>query len=713
MSLKNTQLKVFFCDLTYDTIILVSDTIPINIGFIASYAKKILKNEISVKLFKFPKNAIESIKKEKPDLICLSNYSWNSLLSEHISSIAKKVNPDCITAQGGPNFPHDDEQQKIFMRQRSSTDIFIIMEGEITTTNIIKRIIECNKDKKKILSKTIDGAAFIVPSSLNNKNIELMKGIKSERIKNLDDIPSPYLNGMLDHFFDGRLIPFIETNRGCPFKCSFCHTGDDYFQKTHLFSTDRINEEIIYIAKKISNLGVVGLHIADTNFGMYPRDREITKSLLRVYEKYNWPLQVMSTTGKNNKARVIDITSLLGNIFSVNMSAQSMDQDVLKNIKRSNISLDDYYGINKHLKEAGRSTKAELIVPLPGETKETFIKGVNEIIDSGVSMLCIYTLMILNGTEFKNPDYKKKFGYESKYRIVPLNFGEYDGKKIIDYEEVGIKTNHISFKDYLELRAYALFIETIVNGRPFDEFFIFLHFFGVNKTKVIKSIIDNIDKAPKEINDLYNDFIKETKNELWSSEEELLNHYQEEKNYIKLKKGLVGGNLIYKYKTRGIVKSYLALLEFIEKIILDILINKLNIDENINDYKIQLNNISRFCRNKLEGMFDYKTDQHQITSKFSYDIIKWLDDSNGASLSAYKSTNSIKYTFGFTKDQIKIRHDQFKRYGNDLNALSKIVTRISNLESQFRKIKLENGETRDIYPTSTEGDRFTRYTLAN
>ncbi len=192
MSLKNTQLKVFFCDLTYDTIILVSDTIPINIGFIASYAKKILKNEISVKLFKFPKNAIESIKKEKPDLICLSNYSWNSLLSEHISSIAKKVNPDCITAQGGPNFPHDDEQQKIFMRQRSSTDIFIIMEGEITTTNIIKRIIECNKDKKKILSKTIDGAAFIVPSSLNNKNIELMKGIKSERIKNLDDIPSPY-----------------------------------------------------------------------------------------------------------------------------------------------------------------------------------------------------------------------------------------------------------------------------------------------------------------------------------------------------------------------------------------------------------------------------------------------------------------------------------------------------------------------------------------
>ena len=43
-----SPLKIFFCDLTYDTIILVSDTIPINIGFIASYAKKKFENEISV-----------------------------------------------------------------------------------------------------------------------------------------------------------------------------------------------------------------------------------------------------------------------------------------------------------------------------------------------------------------------------------------------------------------------------------------------------------------------------------------------------------------------------------------------------------------------------------------------------------------------------------------------------------------------------------------
>ena len=89
--------KIFLCDLTYDTIILVSDTIPINIGFIGSYLLKHLKDEVEVELFKYPKDAIEKIKKEKPDVVALSNYSWNSNLSDFVSKIALEVNPNCIT----------------------------------------------------------------------------------------------------------------------------------------------------------------------------------------------------------------------------------------------------------------------------------------------------------------------------------------------------------------------------------------------------------------------------------------------------------------------------------------------------------------------------------------------------------------------------------------------------------------------------------------
>ena len=71
------QLRIYLCDLTHETVILVSDTIPLNLGYVASYAKKIHGKSIEISLFKYPDNAIDAIKKNPPDVLGLSNYSWN------------------------------------------------------------------------------------------------------------------------------------------------------------------------------------------------------------------------------------------------------------------------------------------------------------------------------------------------------------------------------------------------------------------------------------------------------------------------------------------------------------------------------------------------------------------------------------------------------------------------------------------------------------
>ena len=102
-------------------------------------------------------------------------------------------------------------------------------------------------NKEQIFASSIDGCVFIDPKTKNKKNIKLMRGKHLDRIKDLDEIPSPYLNGMLDKFFDGKLTPFIETNRGCPFTCSF-FIGNDYFHKLNKFS-ERVKDEIYYIGK--------------------------------------------------------------------------------------------------------------------------------------------------------------------------------------------------------------------------------------------------------------------------------------------------------------------------------------------------------------------------------------------------------------------------------------------------------------------------------
>lgn len=712
MSKFKDKLRIYIGDITYDTIILVSDTIPINIGFVASYMKKIFEDKVEITLFKYPKEIIDAIKENPPDMIALSNYSWNSNLSEFICSIAKKYNDEVITVQGGTNFPYDEESQKKFLLERPFTDVYTYLEAEKSCSNIVQRIFDSNKNRKLFFDKPIDGCLFIHPDTKKSGEINFVKGKVLERIKDLDEVPSPYLTGILDKFFDGKLTPFLETNRGCPFTCSFCHTGDNYFHKLNKFSEDRVKNEIEYIGKKVSKLGITNLHLADVNFGMYPTDKKTCEFLVKSKKEYGWPLQIMGTTGKNSKERVMEVTKILGDMFAVNMAMQSMDEQVLKNIERSNIKLDHMIDVNNSLRDEGRATHGELILPLPGETKVSFIKGLNSVLNSNASLICIYTLMMLYGTKFKDPNYRDQFDYKVKYRIIPLNFGEYENQRVFDYEEAGVATKDLSFEDYIFLRALALLVESLHNGKPFNEFFQYAKLFNIQPATMIKILYDNISSAPKKIQTIMNDFIKETKSELWSSEKELIDYYKKDENYLKLKNGEVGGNLIYKYKSKNLIEASAEWIDFFEEQIFKSVKQKFKDENSINIAKSEISEIANFCRFKINGLLNTNADIGFIERDFKYDILKWIDDGAIKRLNEYENTiDRKKLFFHLTSDQIKMRNDVFKRYGTDINALSKIVTRISSMESQYRKVRYDN-ETylRDIYKKA--GDQFVRYALS-
>ena len=704
-------LKIYMGDLSHDTIILVSDTIPINIGFVGSYAKKQYGDAISVSLFKYPGTLIDAIKESPPDVLALSNYSWNSHLSERVAQLAKEVNPQVVTVQGGTNFPHENSLYKDYLLRRPSTDFHVEMEGETAFSNIIARVLEARDGGDNLLDRAVDGCVFMQPSSRLSANPVTVKGEMPPRLRDLDEIPSPYLNGMLDHFFDGKLTPFLETNRGCPFKCTFCHTGNDYFQKINTFSIERVREEIEYIAPRVAALGIVNLHIADTNFGMFPRDKEICVALREAHDKFGWPLQIVATTGKNNKERVIDITSIMGKMFSVNMSVQSMNEKVLENVKRDNIKLDDFIRVNEHLNQQGRATKGELIVGMPGETRETFLRGLEQMLESGVSEVTIYTLMLLSGTEFQNPAYRAKHGIKGKFRIVPLDFGEYDGVRVLDYEEVTVQSNDMSFDDYLYLRGLALLVESLHNGRPFQELVRYANTLGITRTEFLRWTYDRIDQAPQEVQEVMRGFLEETRSELWDSDEELVEHYREDENYDRLYRGEVGGNLIYKYKSMSLAFAREPWIYFLADVCKEIANSRLADGDALEKATAEINSVAEFCRKKLSGFLEVNGNVNPLHMESNYDILGWLEAKDGTPLDDYACSTPVNYEFFYTGEHLKSREDQFKRYGTDVNALSKIVTRVSNIESLFRNIRTPDGE--QIVYADADRDRMTRYTLAH
>ena len=141
-------------------------------------------------------------------------------------------------------------------------------------------------------------------------------------------------------------------------------------------------------------------------------------------------------------------------------------------------------------------------------------------------------------------------------------------------------------------------------------------------------------------------------------------------------------------------------------------VQKFQNTESIKIAKSEISEISNFCRLKINGLLNTNADIGFIESDFQYDILKWIDDGAIKRLHEYENIlDRKKLYFYLTSDQIKMRNDMFKRYGTDINALSKIVTRISSLESQYRKVRYDNDTyLRDIYKST--GDQFVRYALS-
>lgn len=676
---KKRELNIFLADLTHTGIRIGTESFPLNIGLIASYALKKFGSDIQVKLFKYPDRLLYSLQNEKYDILACSTYIWNNNLSEWACEMAKKYNPDVITVRGGWNFPLEDKQQEEYLHKHKFTDIFCMHEGEVAFANVIERLLSV-ENIKQWNDRPLDGCVF-----LNSKNdMSLTKCHIIHRISNLDGIPSPYITGLLDEFFDGNLTPMIETTRGCPFKCNYCNNSNSYYNKVNFFSTDYVIEEINYIAKRIDSTGISNLTIADTNFGMYPRDKDIALALKKTQDKYKWPLGIMTSTGKNNVDIIINATEVLGNSLIISMSVQSMNKDTLINITRDNINLNMYKEISDSLIKRGRSPMAEVIVPLPGETYSTYIKGVEELINIGAKKIVSYTLQLNNGTVYKNEDYRKQFGYKGKYRLIPYDFGIYNGRKVFDYEEVATFTDLLSFDDYLNIRKFALIMELLFNNGIFNELFKILSEKGISNYSFMKYTLDKLGNASTDVIKVFDSFISETKSELKDNEDALIRFYSTDENYERLKAGEIGGNVIFKHKGIMLGKHMGVWIDYIFDCAADILKFRNN-NERMEEIIQELNSIKIFVSSKLKDLFIPEKTSEDIIQDFKYDILAWLENGQNIPLKDFKIDSTFKFYYDET--QKTERFDLFGRYGTGFPGLAKIMARVPAIERMFRKIE--------------------------
>ena len=660
-------LKIFLADLTYDTITLSTDVFPLNIGYIASYCKKLFGDDVEITLFKYIEEIDNAVNENPPDILAMSNYAWCHRIGREISKIFSKLNPNGIIVWGGPNFPLDLPSQENFFRNNSIIDIYVPVEGEIGFANVVKKALEVRSKgefRNRMLEEPIDGCITRL------KNGKLQYSTSPIRTKQLDDIPSPYTSGLLDEFFDGKLSPMIQTNRGCPFSCTFCVDGSDLVNKVNSFSNERVRKELQYIAKHVTP-NMHSMHISDLNFGMYPKDLEVCEYIKEIQEKYSFPKFVKVTSGKNKKEKIIAAIKKLGKSTFMAMSVQSMDPQVLSNIRRDNISKDALIALGPVLKEEGLSTASDVIIGLPGESYASTIQTIKDLVHADIDWIEVWTLMLLDGSELNTPKEREKWNLKSKFRIIPRDFVKLkNGTVVTEIEEAGIGSSSLSFDEYAELRLLALILRVTKSGTIFAPLTKFLTEQNVDIFDLLHKMLKNTDLASKNMQGLFKQFKQDTVNELWDSPEEIEKNYQNDSEYQKLLSGDAGQNLIYYYHAL-VISNYLSdWIEFVLQISENILNQNNKISERVNQ---QFCSVSDYCRGLGYNILGKDRMETEPKFIFHYDIMAWMNSGISSSLSNFKNIKRKKIGFKLTDEQFNLVEDNLEIFGNTAAGRSQVI----------------------------------------
>jgi hypothetical protein len=205
--------------------------------------------------------------------------------------------------------------------------------------------------------------------------------------------------------------------------------------------------------------------MADANFGIFPdRDMPITDYILDVQKRTGFPATVNANWHKNAKQNVIEIVKkFISNGFNrgMTLSVQSMDDDVLKVIKRKNMQSSHLGDMMDLLNKEGIGSYTELILPLPLETTDTWRQGLADVLDIGQhNSIEVWFHQVLENATSNLPEHKNEYGFKT-IELPDYVAGDREpdhDQHISEITEIVKETNTMPHEEFLDNWMYAWMI---------------------------------------------------------------------------------------------------------------------------------------------------------------------------------------------------------------------------------------------------------------
>lgn len=427
---------------------------PYSMGILQAYAMKHLQNPQDYKFLMpiFRRTPVFEAVAELRDaeIVCFSVYTWNIRLSLAVAEALKRRSPETIIALGGPQVPRQDRPWEVEAFHRDHPFVDITIHGMGKGERSFLPLLESSRSRDW---RAVPSASFLDGGKV--RQTLPAKGFVGDELTNL--VPSPYQAGVFDLLMAANpgeqwIFPW-ETDRNCPFSCKFCGWGD-LETKPVQWSLEHVYRDIDWVAEH----KIISVFCCNANFGLLPRDIEIARYIARTKSETGFPRLLNVQDTKNVKRRALEVRTILRDAFRfpIVISLQSVDPVVLKNIRRDNISLDDFFAIQRACTERGDKTMTDLILALPGETYESWANGISRVIEHGQhNRIQFNNLSIVPDAALSHRDEIAQFGLKTVWTQVTNVHGKVEIEEVPEMQELVIATDAMPPEDWVRARAFA------------------------------------------------------------------------------------------------------------------------------------------------------------------------------------------------------------------------------------------------------------------
>ena len=494
--------KIYFTQVGFD--FGGSVYLPYAAGTMISYAlaQADLSTEYEFPTIVFRREKIAAVmdKIENPYMAAFSCSVWNMEFNKTIAARIKEKYPDCLVIFGGHSVRENSPQ---LLEEEPYVDILMYGEGEQTFVNLLRAL--------------PTGDLSGVP------NIAFRQGgtihlTERAYYYDLEKYPSPYCSGVLDAIVDAEpetdFLAVLETTRGCPYSCAYCDWCAGH--KMRFFPMEKVLDEIRWLAEH----RVEYIFCGDSNFGMFDRDVEIAKALVETKRQFGYPKIFRPCYEKNSADRVFEICRILnseGMDKGATMAYQTLSPEALKNIGRKNLTLEHFSDLVRRYNEAGIPCYSELILGLPGETKESFCRGICRLLESGQhNSLSVYHCEMLPNSDMSDPAYIKQHGIE----VIKVPFNHIHSainrsEEVQEYSYLVRATGTMSRDDWVGANLFSVCVQCFHSLGLLRCFSLYLTAEGiVSYYDLFTALLDFIMNSEGKIGELWRSFQENYENSL-------------------------------------------------------------------------------------------------------------------------------------------------------------------------------------------------------